>query len=64
MGILMLICGRMQLNKPDVAGLQANISLIILIVIALAGAKRTIQILGFLAVSLSLSKIGKLMKYA
>ncbi|ODM94987.1 Inositol 1,4,5-trisphosphate receptor type 1 [Orchesella cincta] len=50
MGILMLICGRMQLNKPDVASLQANISLIILIVIALAGPSRTIHILGFLAV--------------
>ncbi|CAL8115015.1 unnamed protein product [Orchesella dallaii] len=50
MGILMLICGRMQLQKPDVVGLQANISLIILIVIYLAGATRTIHILGFLAV--------------
>lgn len=51
MGILMFICGRMQLQKPDATSLQANISLIILIIIALAGPTRTIHILGFLAVS-------------
>lgn len=50
MGILLFVCGRIQLRKPDVAGLQANISLIILIIIALAGPTRTIHVLGFIAV--------------
>jgi inositol 1,4,5-triphosphate receptor type 1 len=55
MGILLLQCGysgQIQLRKPAEAGPQANISLIILIIIALGGPKHAIHILGFIAVLL------------
>jgi len=48
LGILILMCGQIQLRKSDEA--QANISLIILIIIALAGPNHAIYILGFITV--------------
>lgn len=42
------MCGQIQLRKSDEA--QANISLIILIIIALAGPDYAIYILGFITV--------------
>jgi hypothetical protein len=53
MGILLIVCGRIQLKKPDEAGLQANITLIILIIIALAGPTWTIAVLGIIAVRMT-----------
>ena len=51
MGILLVVCGQVQLRKPDAAGLQGNISLIIVIIIALAGPQHTIKVLGCITVS-------------
>jgi len=51
MGIVLIGCGYIQLRKPDAAGLQTNISIVILIIIAMAGPIHTINILGCLTVS-------------
>lgn len=51
MGILLTMCGQTQLKKPDESSLEANISLIILIIIGFAGPNYTIYILGLIVVS-------------
>lgn len=51
MGLLLIVCGRIQLRKPDVSGVQANTSLVILIIITLAGPTRTIHAFGLITVS-------------
>ncbi|CAG7731913.1 unnamed protein product [Allacma fusca] len=52
MGLLLFVCGQNQLRKPDTSSLQANISLIIVIIIALAGPQHTIKILGYTTILL------------
>ncbi|XP_021948195.1 inositol 1,4,5-trisphosphate receptor [Folsomia candida] len=57
MGLLLIVCGRIQLRKPDVSGVQANTSLVILIIITLAGPTRTIHAFGLITALLKSAHI-------